>query len=135
MLDKTTKRLRLLVLMSALAGVAVAVAGNLFVSSAQWEGYNCPARYHTCYMDPLDPWGTGGGDTGGGGGGSAGGCDSAGGVWKCTGSTSSDGTTGPAACTIAGCRRYSESYPVQVCNYIPSDPNTRCPPLDVCECR
>lgn len=133
MLDKTTKRLRLLVLLFALAGVAAAVAGNLFVTSAQWDGYNCPAQYHTCYMDPVDPWGTWGGD--GGTGGTGGGCDGAGGKWQCTGSTSSTGDAGSAACRIAGCRRYSEAYPVQVCNYTPSDPNTKCPPMDVCDCK
>jgi len=131
MLDKMTKRLRLFVLLCALAGAVVAGAGNLFVSSAQWEGYNCPAQYHTCYMDPLDPWGTGGGDSGGGG---TTGC-SGGGTWVCpVREVSSDGTSS-GKCTSTGCRKYSADYPAWVCSFTASDANTRCPPLEQCECR
>ena len=134
MFDKTTKWLRLFVLISALAVGTVAVAGNLFVGSAQWDGYYCPAQYHTCYMDPTDPWGMLG-DGGGGGGGGGGGCDNAGGVWVCPVkeiSSETGGTTG--TCTSAGCRLYASGGP-WVCSFKASDSTTKCPPLEVCECR
>ena len=135
MLDKTTKRLRLFVLISALAGGVLAAAGNLFVSSAQWEGYECPAQYHTCYMDPTDPWGIGGGeDGGGGGGGTISPCDKAGGKWECpVKEISSEGSTS-GKCTSAGCQKYSNDG-LWMCSFKASDAKTQCPPLEPCDCR
>jgi hypothetical protein len=134
MLRKVTSRLRWAVVVCAMAGVAVGAGGWLFSSFAQGDGYFCPPQYQTCsdsgwgeYSDTPSEGGLGGGVTNAP-------CDNRGGVWKCTGATNSTGLAG-GTCTNAGCKQYSSDYPVWVCAYKPSDKETRCPPMDACECR
>jgi hypothetical protein len=129
MLDKTTRRLRLYVLACALAG-GVFAAGDLFASSAQATPFDCIMDYTTCTGDNTDPWGGGSG----GGGGTYSGCSGSG-TWVCPIREVGSEGTASGKCTSTGCRKYSESYPVWVCSFRASDTQTKCPPLEQCECR
>ena len=126
MIRKAADRWRLMVLVSALVGVTAGVFGAHTVSLAQ----SCLDGYETCSPDwfAIDPSGYEGTEIGGGG------CDNAGGKWVCplkeVGST---GTSG-GKCTSRGCKKYS-SDGVWVCAFEPSDAQTKCPPLEECDCR
>lgn len=130
MIHKSTWRLRLLVLACALAGAVVSAGGGRFASFAQEGGYWCPPEYATCssqggIFQPIMPIGGGGLSP----------CDKYGGKWVCP--VKSVGSEGSASgkCTSTGCRKYSIDYPVWVCSFTASDPKTKCPPLESCECR
>jgi hypothetical protein len=133
MINKSMWRLRWLVLFCVLAGGLVSAGGSRFVSFAQDGGYWCPPEYATCssyggIFQPITPIG------GGGGGGATSPCSGTG-KWVCpVKSVGSEGIAG-GTCTSTGCRKYSTDYPVWVCAFTPSDANTKCPPLESCECR
>jgi len=146
MISKASGRPRSMMLISVLAGVMIGILGGLFVSFAQGEDYFCPDGYQTCQPDEwgdggpgnaFDPWMPYGGDTGGGGGGSVGTCDNGRGIWTCpTKEVGQQGTGGTGTCTSNGCGKSStqpDSY--WVCRFTASDSQTKCPPLEECECR
>jgi hypothetical protein len=124
MIKKASKNWRAMVLISALLGMMIGTVGNLFVSSAQGDGYYCPAQYETC---SDSGWGAFGDVPPDGGSGGA--------VWVCpVKEISSDDADGHHSCTSTGCKKSSsvaDSY--WVCAFTPTGTGTKCPPLEACE--